>query len=486
MSRLSSLAGRLADVLQDGGWRAKARPEQLPPPGDAWNGWLLMAGRGFGKTRTGAEWVRELVETGAARHIALIGATAGDTRDVMCEGPAGILAVSSPWCRPEYEPSKRRLTWPNGAIASTFSSEEADRLRGPQHDALWGDELASWNDAQATWDQAMFGLRVGRHPRWLATTTPRPIKLLKELLAREGKDVVVTRGTTFENAANLAGPFLETIRKRYEGTRLGRQELDGELLSDTPGALWQLAWLDAARVEKAPDLTRVVVAIDPAVTSGEDADETGIVVAGISGDHAYVLEDASGRYAPHQWAEKAIALYRKWHADRVLAEINNGGQMVESTIRMVDPNVSYRAVHASRGKVIRAEPVSALYEQSRVHHVGTFASLEDQLCSFTSDFDRSRAGYSPDRLDALVWALSELMVQALEPPPPTFGTYGRDVAANRFGYIPGSGDDRGAGAIFASQPAEFWASQGFFHPNDREMWIRKGVYRPRPTEEKST
>jgi phage terminase large subunit-like protein len=408
---LRSLASALADTLQDGGWRAKARPEQLAPPGD-WNGWLLMAGRGFGKTRTGAEWIKELVETGAARNIALVGPTAGDVRDVMCEGPSGILAVSSPWCRPEYEPSKRRLTWPNGAVASTFSSEEADRLRGPQHDALWADELAAWNDAHSTWDMAMFGLRAGTHPRWLVTTTPRPIKLLKELLAREGKDVVVTRGSTFANSANLAGPFLETIRKRYEGTRLGRQELNGELLNDVPGALWQLASIDGARVETAPwmGLDRVVVAIDPAVTSGEDADETGIIAAGIDGDHAYVLEDASGKYAPHEWAAKAINLYHRHSADRIIGERNNGGDMIEATIRSVDANVSFKSVVASRGKAIRAEPVSALYEQGRVHHVGTFAELEDQMTAFTSDFDRSRAGYSPDRLDALVWALTELML----------------------------------------------------------------------------
>jgi phage terminase large subunit-like protein len=454
----------------------------LPPPGDDWNGWLLMAGRGFGKTRTGAEWIKELVETGAAVRIALIGPTAGDVRDVMCEGPAGILAVSSPWCRPEYEPSKRRLTWPNGAVASTFSSEEADRLRGPEHDALWADELASWSDAQSTWDMAMFGLRIGVHPRWLITTTPRPIKLIRELLKREGKDVVVTRGSTFANAANLAGPFLDAIRKRYEGTRLGRQELNAELLSDTPGALWQLTWLDAARVEKAPDLERVVVAIDPAVTSGEDADETGIIAAGIVGDHAYVLEDASGRYQPHEWAQKAINLYRKHSADRIVAEVNNGGAMVESTIRMVDPNVSYRAVHASRGKVVRAEPVSALYEQSRVHHVGTFALLEDQLCSFTSDFDRGRAGYSPDRLDALVWALTELMVSGAQPVPAVFGTYGRNVPSNQFGYIPGDGS---AGSVYASRPPDYWAARGFFHKNDEQYWISKRVWKP-PEKEKSS
>jgi predicted phage terminase large subunit-like protein len=273
--------------------------------------------------------------------------------------------------------------------------------------------LASWNDAQSTWDMAMFGLRLGQHPRWLVTTTPRPLKLLKELLAREGKDVVVTRGSTFDNAANLAPTFLEAIRKRYEGTRLGRQELNAELLSDTPGALWQLDWLDRDRVEAKPfsGLERIVVAIDPAVTSGEDADETGIVVAGVANGHAYVLEDLSGRYQPHEWARRAVAAYRRHQADRIIAERNNGGEMVESTIRMVDRNVSFKAVVASRGKVTRAEPVSAMYEQGRVHHIGTFSQLEDQMCAFTSDFDRSRAGYSPDRLDALVWALTELVLE---------------------------------------------------------------------------
>jgi predicted phage terminase large subunit-like protein len=407
---LRSLASALADTLQDGGWRAKARPEQLAPPGD-WNGWLLMAGRGFGKTRTGAEWIKELVETGAARNIALVGPTAGDVRDVMCEGPSGILAVSSPWCRPEYEPSKRRLTWPNGAVASTFSSEEADRLRGPQHDALWADELAAWNDAHSTWDMAMFGLRIGVHPRWLVTTTPKSIKLLKELLVREGHDVVVTRGSTFANSANLAPAFLEAIKARYGGTRLGRQELEAELLSDVPGALWQLDWLDRERVARAPELKRIVVAIDPAVSTSEGADETGIIVAGYDADkHGYILEDLSGRYAPHEWAAKAVAAYQRHRADRIIGEVNNGGLMIEETLRMVSRGVSFKAVHASRGKVTRAEPVSALYEQRKIHHVGTFTQLEDQLCSFTSDFDRNRAGYSPDRLDALVWALSELLV----------------------------------------------------------------------------
>jgi phage terminase large subunit-like protein len=405
---MPNIAAALADTLADGGWRAKARPSQLPPEG-GWNGWLLMAGRGFGKNFTGAGWVNECVETQLAGRIGLVAATAADARDVMVEGESGILNLAPSWNVPEYEPSKRRLTWKNGATATLFSAEESDRLRGPQFDLAWADELAAWPDPQTTWDMLQFGLRLGRHPRWLATTTPRPIKLLKALLAREGQDVVVTRGSTFENEANLAPTFIQALRIRYEGTRLGRQEINAELLSDTPGALWQLEWLDRDRVSKAPDLRRIVVAIDPAVSNNEGSDETGIVVAGIGGDkHTYVIEDLSGRYAPHEWAAKAIEAYRRHKADRILAEVNNGGAMVEATIRAVDHVVSYKSVHASRGKVVRAEPIAALYEQRKVHHVGGFPTLEDQLCAFTSDFDRGRAGYSPDRVDALVWALTEL------------------------------------------------------------------------------
>lgn len=404
----NSIAAALANTLADGGWRAKARPAQLPPPGD-WLGWLVMAGRGWGKNFTGAGWVNELVETRAAGRIALVAATAADARDTMVEGQSGLLRMAPTWNRPTYEPSKRRLTWPNGAIATTFSSEEADRLRGPEHDAAWADELAAYSDPQATWHMLMFGLRLGKRPRWLATTTPRPIKLLKELLAREGRDVVVTRGSTFENEANLAPTFLAAVRQRYEGTRLGRQELNAELLADMPGALWHVDWLDRDRVSKAPELRRIVVAIDPAVSNNEGSDESGIIVAGITSDrHAYVLEDLSGKYAPHEWAAKAIDAYRRHRADRIIAEVNNGGAMVEGTIRALDPTVSFKSVHASRGKVVRAEPIAALYEQRKVHHVGNWPVLEDQMCAFTSDFDRARVGYSPDRVDALVWALSEL------------------------------------------------------------------------------
>jgi phage terminase large subunit-like protein len=416
MASGKSIARVLADALADGGWRARARPSQLPPPGD-WNGWLVMAGRGFGKTRTGSEWVRELVETGAAGRVALIAPTASDARDVMVEGPAGLLTVASPWFRPEYEPSKRRLTWPNGATATTFSSEEADRLRGPQHDAAWFDELAAMADPSATWDMAMFGLRLGTRPRWLVTTTPKPIKLLRELLAREGKDVVITRGSTFDNSKNLAPSFLESIRAKYENTRLGKQELFAALLLDVQGALWTRDMLDRANGSwKLPDMKRVVVAIDPSGTRGEEdsGDSVGIVVAGLGADgFAYVLADKTCKLSPDGWGRVAVKAYHDFKADRIIAERNFGGAMVEHVIRTIDRNVSYREVTASRGKIARAEPISALYEQSKVRHAGSFVDLEDQLAAMTSE------GYvgdgSPDRADSCVWALTELMVRAQAP-----------------------------------------------------------------------
>jgi predicted phage terminase large subunit-like protein len=408
----NSFAAQLADALENS-WPAVARPNQLRPPGDWWQIWLLLAGRGFGKTRTLAEWVCDQAASGQASRIALVAATAADARDVLVEGESGILAVAPPWCRPIYEPSKRRLTWPNGVIATTFSAEEPDRLRGPQHDAAVCDELASWSHPE-TWDMLQFGLRLGRKPRCLIATTPRPTKLLRELLAREGHDVVVTRGSSYDNKANLAPAFFAQIVKKYEGTRLGRQELNAELLEDTPGALWSQGLIDGTRISAAPELTRIVVAIDPAATSGEDADETGVVVVGQDKDgQGYVLADCSGRYTPIEWARIAISAYRTHHADRIVAERNNGGDMVEATLRMVDQNVPVTTVWASRGKVTRAEPISALYEQGRMHHVGTFPQLEAQMTNFTSDFDREAAGYSPDRLDAMVWAATELLVEPM-------------------------------------------------------------------------
>lgn len=414
LDRVFDTIGDAQAALLLNDWQFWARSKQMAPPGD-WLVWLLLAGRGFGKTRSGAEWVRFRIEEGLSQRIALVAPTAADARDVMIEGESGLLAIAPPDFKPHYEPSKRRLTWPNGAIATSFSAEEPERLRGPQHDAAWCDELAAWRREEA-WDMLMLGLRLGPDPRCVVTTTPKPVKLVRALVTAPGM-VVVTRGGTRENRRNLAPAFLATITRRYEGTRLGRQELEAELLEDVPGALWQRAMFecDGMRVATAPPLTRIVVAIDPAVTSGEDADETGIIVAGISADrHGYVLEDLSGRWTPHQWATRALAAYRKFAADRIVAEVNNGGDMVEATLRTVDGDAAFKAVRASRGKTVRAEPVAALYEKGRIHHLGALPNLEDQLCSFTVDFDRTRHGGSPDRLDALVWAITELMVDLPE------------------------------------------------------------------------
>lgn len=407
-----SVAAALADTLADGGWRAKARPSQLPPAGD-WNGWVVMAGRGFGKNRLASEFVHEEVQAKRTGRIALVAPTAADARDTIIEGESGILATAPSWCRPEYEPSKRKLTWPTGAVAHTFSSEEADRLRGPQFDFAFADELAAWHDPQSTWDMLMFGLRLGR-PRWLVTTTPRPIKLLKGLLAREGQDVVVTRGSTFENAANLAPTFLAAIRARYENSRLGRQELYAVMLSETQGALWSSEMIERANeVGKLPDMRRVVVAVDPSGTRGasDDGDSIGIVVAGLGVDGlGYILADRTCKLSPDGWGRRAVDAYREFRADRIVAERNFGGAMVEHVIRTVDQNIPYREVTASRNKVARAEPIAALYEQGRVKHAVPMLPLEDQMLAMTgSGFDGDG---SPDRLDAAVWALTELMGDA--------------------------------------------------------------------------
>jgi phage terminase large subunit-like protein len=386
-------------------WRRHARPKQLPPEGN-WRVWLIRTGRGWGKTRAAAEWVRAEVESGRRGRIALVGRTAADVRDVIVEGESGLLAVCPPWKRPDYEPSKRRLTWPNGAIATTYSADEPDLLRGPQHDGAWADELASWRFPEA-WDMLMMGLRLGENPQVVAVTTPRPIKLIRDLMAQP--TTVTVTGATFENKENLPEPFLREIIARYEGTRLGRQELMGELLDDVPGALWTRTMIEQARVEKAPDMTRVVVAIDPAVTSGEDADETGILVVGKGVDgHAYVLADLSCRLSPEGWGRRAVEAFRAWGADRIVAEVNNGGDLVERNIRAIDRGVPYKSVTASRGKRKRAEPVAALYEQNRVHHLRGLERLEDQLCAFAPD--GYAGGDSPDHADALVWGVTELML----------------------------------------------------------------------------
>lgn len=401
-------------------WRTLfARPSQVSPNGD-WSTWLILAGRGFGKTRSGAEWVRERVEAGA-RRIALVAATAADTRDTLVEGVAGILATSPPWNRPRYEPSKRRLTWPNGAIATTFSADESERLRGPQHDTAWCDELAAWRYAQDTWDMLQFGMRLGK-PRVCVTTTPRPTKLIRELSVTPSS--VVTRGSTFENERNLAPQFIAKIRSKYDGTRLGRQELFAEILDDTPGALWTRAALERAFVRTAPpDLRRIVISLDPSVGDGENEqnDEAGIIAVGLGHDrHAYVIADESLLASPDGWARRTVKLYNELRADAVVAEANQGGEMVRSVIHTVDATINVQLVHASRGKLTRAEPIAALYEQYKIHHVGSLAKLEDELCTWSG----TSGERSPNRLDALVHGLTFLL-DDLTAPDDTTSTLSR-------------------------------------------------------------
>jgi phage terminase large subunit-like protein len=383
-------------LAAESGWLAIARPEQLPPEG-GWRTWLLMAGRGFGKTRSGAEAINIWARAGTARRIAVVAQTAADVRDLSM---AALRRAAGPDAA--YTESRHfLLRWPNGAEAIGFSAEEPDSLRGYEFDAAWSDELAAWRYPE-TFDQLQFGLRAPG-ARQIVTTTPRPVPLVRELLV--DPTTVVTRGRTIDNAANLDPATMRYLANRYGSTRLGRQELDAELLDDLPGALWQREQIDALRVPDAPELGRIVVALDPAITSTEGADETGIVVAakGTNGQ-GYVLADLSGRYSPDGWARRAVDAVRVWGADHIVGEVNQGGEMVEATIRTVDPGAPYRAVHASRGKRTRAEPVAALYEQGRVHHVGVFPALEDQLCAALPD-----GGTGPDdRLDALVWALTEL------------------------------------------------------------------------------
>lgn len=396
-------------------WKFWARPDQLIPEGN-WITWLILAGRGWGKTRTGAETIREWVcgptptAPGRYKRIALVAETTADARGVMVDGESGLLNIGPKEFRPEYFPSLRQLVWPNGAIANTYNATEPDQLRGPQHDAAWCDEVAKWKYMQETWDQLQFGLRLGTHPRQIVTTTPRPLPLIKKLMNDE--DTFVTRGRTYDNVANLAGTFLKQVEDRYGGTRLGRQELEGEVLEDIPGALWQRSTIDGNRRPEAPaDLQRIIVAVDPAASSEEGSDETGIVCVGLAKDadgynRGYVLADRTLRGSPEEWAKAAVGLYKEFEADRIVAEKNQGGEMVEAVIRAVDRNVPVTLVHATRGKLVRAEPISALYEQHRVHHVGHFDELEEQMCTFSQDYNRANG--SPDRMDALVWGLSFL------------------------------------------------------------------------------
>ena len=381
-------------------------PPSVLPNGKRWRTWLIDTGRGWGKTRTGAETIRKWVENGEARRIALIGRTVADVRDVMVEGPSGIMAISHPDFRPVYNPANRRVVWPNGAIATTFSADKPDQLRGPQHDTAWADEIAAWRYPDA-WKMMDFGLRAGDWPRVVATTTPKPVPLIKDLLAHKDKSVYVTRGISYENYANLAPDYIEQVIAAYENTRLGRQEIYAQMLDDTPGALWTRGVLESSRrVADIPQMARIVVAVDP--PGSAETGTCGIAVCGrgpgpIKTAHFFALDDLSKQASPHVWASTAVAAYHAWRADAIVAEKNFGGDMVESTIRTVDPTARVLMVTASRGKQVRAEPIVGLYEQDRAHHVGYLGDLEDELCTWVP------GEKSPNRLDALVWGMTELM-----------------------------------------------------------------------------
>ena len=421
-------------------WKFWARKSQLTPPGN-WMTWLLLAGRGFGKTRVGSEWLREKIygdsrsplssSTGIGR-VALIAETAADGRDVLVNGDSGVLATSPPDFRPRYVKSDRKLEWPNGALGLIYSSEEPDQLRGPQFHAAWLDELAKWRHASAVYDQLQFGLRLGDRPQQIVTTTPRPIPIIRRLLDDEGKSggTVVTRGGTFDNAANLAPSFIRQMREKYDGTRLGQQELYAAILDDVPDALWRTSQFDVRSSEnpraagmtpeeavRLPHMRRIVVGVDPSGTTGEEdaRDDVGIVAAGLGVDDVfYLLEDATSSGGPAEWARDVVACYRRHQADVILGESNFGGALVEHAIRTVDRRAPYREVRASRGKNVRAEPIAMLYEQGRVRHAGSFPELEDQMCSM------GRSGWmgrgSPDRLDAAVWAMTDLLLEPTRGP----------------------------------------------------------------------
>lgn len=386
-------------------WKKRARPNQLPPKGK-WRIWLLLAGRGFGKTRTGAETLRTWVREGHCRRLALVAGTEAEARQVMVEGVSGLLSVHPLSERPTYEPSNRQITWPNGAIATCFSAEAYEQLRGPQFDGAWVDELAKFQKAEDVWDQLMFGLRIGSNPRVIVTTTPRPTPLLKNLV--KNPDVVTTKGSTFENVNNLAKPFVNYIKQHYESSWLGRQELYADFIEETSGALWTPALIDRARkAYQAEPLERIIIAVDPAVSHGKKSDETGIIVAGITAQKVgVILEDLSFKGPAHLWVQRVIKAYHRLKADRIVAEVNMGGELVEQLLRTYDPTVSYKAVRAMRGKRLRAEPIAALYERGKVWHVPHLQKLEDQLCSYVPGVTTK----SPDRLDALVWALTDLML----------------------------------------------------------------------------
>lgn len=393
-------------------WKAKARPDQLTPDGD-WLTWLILAGRGWGKTRTGAEDVGWYGLLNAGSRIAIVAPTAADARDTCVEGDSGLISVMPRECIKAWNRSLGEMILTNGTRYKCFSAEEPERLRGPQHHRAWADELAAWKYPEA-WDQLLFGLRLGQHPQVVVTTTPKPTQIIKTLAA--SPNAKVTRGNTFDNAANLAPAALEQLKAKYEGTRLGRQELYAEILGDLPGAIWTLTTLDAYRLKEQPDLKRILVAVDPAASNNEDSDEHGIVVGGVTDDRrGIVIEDASLRGSPLDWGRRAVSLYRSYGADGIVIEVNQGGDMVKHVLHSIDPDANVIEVRASRGKHVRAEPIAALYEQGRCAHVGSFAELETQMTQMTTH------GYegdgSPDRVDALVWLMTELFPDMVERVP---------------------------------------------------------------------
>ena len=406
-------------------WKRWGRDKQIAPDWD-WFVWMVMAGRGFGKTRTGVEWIRSHVEgpssliapPGAPRRIAIVADEPGDIIKDIYEGAGGFKQNCPPWNRPIYNKNLKRFIWPSGIYANCYSAEDPESLRGPNIEMAWCDELGKWRYAEEAWKQLELIVRLG-NPRVLVTTTPRPIETIKDLIKRvrgpdnPDGDVALAHGTTYENKANLSPKWFKMLAGTFEGTRMGRQELLAEILEDVEGAFWTRDMIELARAGRPPKaMDRIVVAIDPAVTSGEDADETGLIVAGANGHglarHGFVLQDASFRATPMAWCKKAVQLYHTWGADRIVAETNNGGDLVETTLRTVDNSVSFKKVTASRGKDIRAEPIAALYEQGRVHHCGSFPELEDQMCTFVKGIKPKK---SPDRMDANVWAMTELLLE---------------------------------------------------------------------------
>jgi phage terminase large subunit-like protein len=396
-------------------WPFWSRGNQKQPAG-MWRVWLIMAGRGYGKTRAGAEWVRDFARKNGLCRIALVGATQAEARAIMVEGESGILEVCEAPERPRFEPSLDRLVWPNGTIATLYSGAEPDGLRGASHHLAWADEIAKWKAGVAAWDNLMLGLRLGDYPRAVATTTPRPVPLLKRLLAE--RNVAVSHGRTRDNRAHLAPAFIAAIEDNYGGTRLGRQELDGELIEDVEGSLWPRALIEACRVRAAPQMKRIVVAVDPPAGAGARSDACGIIVAGLGADdRGYVLADASVQgLRPEGWARKVSDTAESWNADRVIAEANQGGAMVRSVLQAAGHVLPLRLIHASRGKAARAEPVAALYEAGRVSHAGRFPALEDEMAGMTIGGDYAGPGRSPDRADALVYALTELMLGGSKKP----------------------------------------------------------------------